>query len=93
LLNSGNILFQGKIADSAKEGAWIFSIWMFIDEDKRTTSQFTITEVTKNKEKFDEPRGNQTNGEGGNNYQQGQTAGVNTQVPQQTVHLFPVPEL
>jgi hypothetical protein len=54
LLNSGDVLFQGKIADSAKEGSWIFSIWMFIDEDKRTTSQFTITEVTKNKEKYEE---------------------------------------
>lgn len=49
--------------------------------------------IKKKKEKANEPRGNQTNGEGGNNYQQGQTAGANTQVPQQTVHLFPVPEL
>ena len=49
--------------------------------------------IKKKKEKANEPRGNQTNGEGGNNYQQGQTAGVNTQVAQQTVHLFPVPEL
>lgn len=54
LLNSGDALFQGKIADSAKEGAWIFSVWMYIDEDKRTTSQFTIREVTKNKEKYEE---------------------------------------
>ena len=54
LLNSGDVLFQGKIADSAKEGSWIFSIWMYIDEDKHTTSQFTITEVTKNKEKYEE---------------------------------------
>jgi hypothetical protein len=27
---------------------------MYIDEDKRTTSQFTITEVTINKEKYEE---------------------------------------
>ncbi|MFN9690257.1 MAG: hypothetical protein ACK57X_15475, partial [Bacteroidota bacterium] len=54
LLNSGDFLFKGKVADSAKEGPWIFSILMYIDEDKRTTSQFTITEVTKNKEKFEE---------------------------------------
>jgi len=49
--------------------------------------------IKKKKEKANEPRGNQTNGEGGNHDQQRQTAGVNTQVPQQTVHLFPVPEL
>jgi hypothetical protein len=54
LLNSGDVLFQGKVADNAKEGAWVFSIWMYIDEDKRTTSQFTITEVTKNKVKYEE---------------------------------------
>ena len=54
LLNSGDVLFQGKVADNAKEGPWIFSIWMYIDEDKRTTSQFTIKEVTKNKEKYEE---------------------------------------
>jgi hypothetical protein len=49
--------------------------------------------IKKRKENANEPRGNQANGEGGNNYQQGQTAGVNTQVTQQTVHLFPIPEL
>jgi hypothetical protein len=54
LLNSGDVLFQRKVANSAKEGPWIFSIWMYIDEDKRTTSQFTITEVTINKEKYEE---------------------------------------
>lgn len=47
----------------------------------------------KKKEKANEPRGNQTNGESRNDHQQGQTAGVNTQVTQQTVHVFPVPEL
>lgn len=49
--------------------------------------------IKKHKEKSNEPRGNQTNGESGNHNQQGQTAGANTQVTQQTVHLFPVPEL
>ena len=49
--------------------------------------------IKKNKEKSNEPRGNQTNGESRNDHQQGQTAGVNTQVSQQAVHLFPVPEL
>ncbi len=47
----------------------------------------------KKRTKNNEPRGNQTYREGGNNYQQGQTAGSHPQVPQQTVHLFPVPEL
>ncbi len=54
LLNSGDVLFKGKVADNAKEGPWIFSIWMYIDEDKRATSQFTIKEVTKNKDKYEE---------------------------------------
>jgi hypothetical protein len=49
--------------------------------------------MKKKKEKGDEPRGNQTNGEGGNFHQQGQAAGGNSQIPQQTVHVFAVPEL
>ena len=47
----------------------------------------------KNKEKFDEPRGNQTNGKIGNFHQQGQATGGDSQVAQQTVHLFPMPDL
>ncbi len=49
--------------------------------------------MKKKKEKDDEPRGNQTYGEGGNFHQQGQAAGGNSQIPQQTVHVFAVPEL
>ena len=47
----------------------------------------------KNKEKFDEPRGNQTNGKIGYFHQQGQATGGDSQVAQQTVHLFPMPDL
>ena len=49
--------------------------------------------IKKKKEKANEPRGNQTNGEGGYEHQQGQATGGNSQVAQQTVHLFPIPEL
>ena len=49
--------------------------------------------IKKKKEKTNEPRGNQVNGEGGNDHQQGQTVGGHPQVSQQTVHLFPMPEL
>ena len=49
--------------------------------------------MKKKKEKGDEPRGNQTNGEGGNFNQQGQAAGGNSQISQQTIHVFAVPEL
>jgi hypothetical protein len=62
----------------------MFSLIDWIKAEKR---------IKKKKEKANEPRGNQTNGEGGNHNQQGQTAGVDTQVAQQTVHLFPIPEL
>jgi hypothetical protein len=62
----------------------MFSLKEWLKAEKR---------IKKKKEKANEPRGNQTNGESGNEYQQGQTAGANTQVPQQTVHLFPIPEL
>jgi hypothetical protein len=47
----------------------------------------------KKREKGDEPRGNQTYGEGGNLHQQGQVARGNSEVTQQTIHVFAVPEL
>ena len=49
--------------------------------------------IKKKKEKGDEPRGNQTNGEGGNFNQQGQAAGSNPQIAKQTLHVFAVPKL
>ena len=49
--------------------------------------------MKKKKDKNDESRGNQTYGEGGNFHQQGQAARGNSQVAQQTVHVFAVPEL
>jgi len=49
--------------------------------------------IKKKKEKEDEPRGNQTHGESGNFNQQRQTAGGNSKISQQTIHVFAVPEL
>jgi len=47
----------------------------------------------KRKKKKDEQRSNQTHGESGNLNQQGEVAGSDTQVTQQTIHVFAVPEL
>jgi hypothetical protein len=49
--------------------------------------------IRKKKEKKNEQRSSQTHGEVGNLNQQGQTARGNSQVAQQTVHVFAVPEL
>jgi len=48
---------------------------------------------TKRKKKKDESRSNQTHGESGNLNQQGEVARGDTQVAQQTIHVFAVPEL
>ena len=47
----------------------------------------------KRKKKKDESRSNQTHGEGGNLNQQGEVARSDSQVAQQTVHVFPIAEL
>ena len=47
----------------------------------------------KRKRKKDEQRSNQTNSEIGNLNQQGEVARSDTQVTQQTIHVFAVPEL
>ena len=47
----------------------------------------------KRRKKKDEQRSNQTHGESGNLNQQGEVAGSDTQVAQQTIHVFAVPEL
>jgi hypothetical protein len=47
----------------------------------------------KRKRKKDEQRSNQTHGEVGNVNQQREVAGSDSQVAQQTVHVFAVPEL
>jgi len=52
-----------------------------------------IQRPIKLKRKKNEQRSNQTNGESGNDYQQGKVARGDSQVTQQTVHVFPVPEL
>ena len=47
----------------------------------------------KRKKKKDEQRSNQTHGEGGNLNQQGEVARSDSQIAQQTIHLFAVAEL
>ena len=47
----------------------------------------------KRRKKKDESRSNQTHGEGGNLNQQGEVARGDSQVAQQTIHVFPVAEL
>jgi hypothetical protein len=51
------------------------------------------TKIKKKKEKKDEQRVNQTHGEGGNFDQQRKAIGGDSQVTQQTIHVFTVPEL
>jgi hypothetical protein len=47
----------------------------------------------KRKNKKDEQRSNQTHSEIGHVNQQGEVAGSDTQIAQQTIHVFAVPEL
>lgn len=47
----------------------------------------------KKKDTNDEQRSSQANGEGGNLNQQGEVVRGDSQIAQQTVHLFAVPEL
>ena len=49
--------------------------------------------IRKKKEKKNEQRSSQTHREVGNLNQQGKAAGSDSQVAQQTVHVFAVPEL
>jgi hypothetical protein len=51
-LNKNEIFYRGKLTENGLPGKWIFSIWMNIKEDKRSTSQFTITEKTRNGKVF-----------------------------------------
>ena len=45
------------------------------------------------RKKKNEQRSHQTNGESGNDYQQGEVARSDSQVAKQTIHVFAVPEL
>ena len=56
-------------------------------------TEWLKSEKRKKKEKKNEQRSSQTHGEGGYVNQQGEVAGDDTQVTQQTIHLFAVPEL
>jgi uncharacterized protein YhjY with autotransporter beta-barrel domain len=56
-------------------------------------TEWLKSEKRKKKEKYDEQRSSQTHGESGHVHQQREVAGSHSQVPQQTVHVFAVPEL
>ena len=56
-------------------------------------TEWLKSEKRKKKEKKNEQRSNQTHGEGGHVHQQREVAGSDSQVAQQTVHVFAVPEL
>jgi hypothetical protein len=56
-------------------------------------AEWIRVEKRKRKEKKDEQRSSQADGESGNIHQQREVAGGNSQVSQQTVHVFAVPEL
>jgi hypothetical protein len=49
--------------------------------------------VKLKRKKKNEQRSSQTHGEGGDLDQQGEVAGNDSQVTQQTIHVFAVPEL
>lgn len=57
------------------------------------TEWMKVEKRNKKKKEPNEPRSNQTHGEGGNINQQGQAARGDSQVTQQTIHVFAVPEL
>jgi hypothetical protein len=59
-----------------------FTEWLKVEE-----------RMKKKKDKNDESRGNKTYGEVGNLNQQREVTRGNSQVTQQTVHVFAVPEL
>jgi hypothetical protein len=54
---------------------------------------FTKKNRKKRKGEGYESRSNQTHGEGGNLNQQGEVARGDSQIAQQTIHVFAVPEL
>ena len=55
--------------------------------------EWVLNQKKKKKERKDERHNSQVGGESGHLNQQGETAGLDPQVTQQTVHLFTVPEL
>ena len=56
-------------------------------------SEWVLSQKKKKKERKDERHASQIGGEIGHLNQQGQAAGLDPQVTQQTVHVFAVPEL
>jgi len=56
-------------------------------------SEWVLNQKKKKKERKNERHTSQIGGEGRHINQQGQAAGLDSQVTQQTVHIFAVPEL
>jgi hypothetical protein len=52
-----------------------------------------VEKLKKNKGTSNEPRSNQTHGEGGDIHQQGEVTGSDSEVSQPTLHVFAAPEL
>ena len=53
-LNKNEIIFKGTMPKEGLKGKWLLSLWLFINEDKRSTTQFTITELSKTGIKYEE---------------------------------------
>ena len=58
-----------------------------------TFAEWLINQQKKKKEHKDERHASQIGGKSGDINQQGQAAGLDPQVTQQTIHVFAVPEL
>jgi len=56
-------------------------------------AEWILNQKKKKKERKDERHNSQINRKVWNVHQQGETAGGDTQVTQQTIHVFTVPEL
>ena len=56
-------------------------------------AEWVLNQKKKKKEHKDERHNSQVGGESGHLNQQGEAAGLDSQVTQQTVHVFAVPEL
>ena len=56
-------------------------------------TEWVLNQKKKKKERKNERHNSQVGGEIGHIHQQGEVAGLDSQVTQQTVHVFTVPEL
>jgi hypothetical protein len=52
-LNSPRIVFKGVMPKEGIPGNWTLSVWLYLNENKRSTSRFTITERSKTGQKYE----------------------------------------